>query len=414
MPALRSAVLLLFLYYGWASGFSGKRPQVSPMPDFNRQIPVQLFAGERIDISFSNRGVIECFRNGEFSEIYYMSSRLNLSASGDGIAIYDDNGEISSGLSEVKCKPRGGSSYVEFDGRTYRGFFRAVYDSLSYNLILYNIVDLEDYLKGVLPAEIGERSDDEYEAAKAQAVASRTYAVWKLISDGEAGKLYPTVADQVYTGKSSELDLLNKAVKDTEGEILMFKEGPIAAYYHAVCGGETIPVEKAWPDKDRLPYLVGAKDRDYCRWAKTYSWTEIFDFETLSGNLNRYFIERGLGSQDDFGEIIDIEFHTDKKTNRVLKMEIFTESNIFTVECDQIRWALGRPSKLGAILPSTRFTAEKIINENGFQGLEITGVGNGHGVGACQCGFIGRARDGQKYDNMLEKYYKGAKLVRIY
>ena len=57
---------------------------------------------------------------------------------------------------------------------------------------------------------------------------------------------------------------------------------------------------------------------------------------------------------------------------------------------------------------------EKIINENGFQGLEITGIGNGHGVGACQCGFIGRARESQKYDNILEQYYKGVKLVRIY
>jgi stage II sporulation protein D len=95
-------------------------------------------------------------------------------------------------------------------------------------------------------------------------------------------------------------------------------------------------------------------------------------------------------------------------------MVVFTESDIFTVECDQIRWALGRPSKPGAILPSTRFSAEPVINENGFRGLEIKGVGNGHGVGACQCGFIGRARDGQKYDDMLEEYYRGAKLVRIY
>lgn len=384
------------------------------MPDFNRQVPVQLSSGEQVEVSFRDRGVIECYRAGELSEIYYISSRLSLSAKDDGIAAYDDNGEISTGLSEVKCKPRGSSSYVEFDYAIYRGFFRVAYDSLSNNLTLYNIVDLEDYLKGVLPAEIGDRSKDEYEAAKAQAVASRTYAVWKLISDGEAGKLYPTVADQVYTGRSSELDILNKAIKDTEGEILMFKEGPIAAYYHAVCGGETIPIEKAWPHKDRLPYLVGTEDRDFCRWAKTYSWTESFDFETLSANLEKYFIEKELASGDNFGRIIDIEFHKDESTDRVLKMEVFTEPKTYTVECDQIRWALGRPSKPGAILPSTRFSARKIKNGDLLQSLEISGVGNGHGVGACQCGFVGRAREGQKYDYILKEYYKGAKLVRIY
>jgi len=159
---------------------------------------------------------------------------------------------------------------------------------------------------------------------------------------------------------------------------------------------------------------VGEEDRDYCRWAKTYSWIETFDLETLSGNLERYFVEKGIAYPGDFDHLFDVEFHTDKETNRVLKMEIFTESNIFTVECDQIRWALGRPSKPGAILPSTRFAAKVIVSENVFAGLEIAGVGNGHGVGACQCGFIGRARDGQKYDDMLEKYYRGAKLVRIY
>ncbi|UCC80080.1 MAG: SpoIID/LytB domain-containing protein [Candidatus Zixiibacteriota bacterium] len=414
MPALRLAFLLLFVCSGGAFGFSSKRPEVSPMPDFERQIPVQLFAGEKVGIAFSDRGVIECFRTGELSEIYYVSSRLILSAKVDGVTVYDDNGEITSGLSEIKCKPRGKSSCVELDRVIYRGFFRVVYDSLSCSLTLYNIIDLEDYLKGVLPAEIGERSKDEYDAAKAQAVASRTYAVWKLISDGEAGKLHPTVADQVYTGRSSELEILNKAVRDTEGEILMFKEGPIAAYYHAVCGGETIPIEKAWPQKDRLPYLVGTKDRDYCRWAKTYSWTESFDLETLSANLKQYFVEKGLASNVNFNEIIDIEFHKDDRTDRVLKMEVFTESNIYIVECDQIRWALGRPSNPGAILPSTRFSARKIINGDLLQSLEISGVGNGHGVGACQCGFIGRAREHQKYDDMLEVYYKGAKLVRIY
>ena len=95
-------------------------------------------------------------------------------------------------------------------------------------------------------------------------------------------------------------------------------------------------------------------------------------------------------------------------------MKIFTGSNIYSVESDQIRWALGRQSKPGAILPSTNFTVRKIKTGSSIQGLEITGKGNGHGVGACQCGFIGRARAGQSYKKMLKAYYKNAKLVKIY
>ena len=95
-------------------------------------------------------------------------------------------------------------------------------------------------------------------------------------------------------------------------------------------------------------------------------------------------------------------------------MKIFTENEVFTVERDQIRWALGRPSSPGAILPSTRFKAVKARGENGLSQVVIMGIGNGHGVGACQCGAIGRARAGQKYDEILKTYYKRIEIEKIY
>jgi len=414
MPALRIILPLLLILTVNVYGFSSKKPEVSPMPDFNREVPVQLFTGQQMEISFDSRGVIECYRLGQLSEIYYMTSDLTLEADNENITIYDENGEITAGLSEVKCKPRGSSSSVGFEGNLYRGFFRVVYDSLQSYLRLYNIVDMEDYLLGVLPEEIGDRAENEFEAAKAQAVAARTYAVWRLISEGEAGKLYPTVADQVYNGKNGELELLNRAVRDTEGEILMYKGGPVAAYFHAVCGGMTVPIEKAWPHKERLPYLESVDDDDYCKWARTYSWVEFFNPGTLKDNLGAYFAHLNGTPPSEFDSIYDIEFRTDENTGRVFEMNIFTVSEVYTVAADQIRWALGRPSKPGAILPSTKFTVEKMKNDKGIQGLVITGEGNGHGVGACQCGFIGRARAGQKYDEMLKKYYTGVKLIKIY
>jgi stage II sporulation protein D len=207
---------------------------------------------------------------------------------------------------------------------------------------------------------------------------------------------------------------LNKAIKDTEGEILMYKGGPIAAYYHAVCGGKTIPIETAWPHKDRLPYLVGADDNGYCSWAKTYAWVEIFGPETIQNNLKRYFIEFESGFSSEFNDIIDIEFLKDIKTGRMLEMQIFTDSGIHKIKCDQIRWALGRPSRPGTILPSTRFSVDKIYEDGHLQGMVVKGFGNGHGVGACQCGLIGRAREGQDYDEMLKTYYTGVELVKIY
>lgn len=414
MPAVRFIFIILALLPNLVYGFSSKKPELPPLPDFQRLVPVQLFSGDNVEIKIKPRGVLECFRNGDFSEIYYISSAITFKTKNSGLAIYDNNGMITDSLSSVLCKPRDGASFVGLMGITYRGFFKVVYDNSSDDLALFNIVDLEDYLKGVLPAEIGERSGNEYGAAKAQAVAARTYAVWKLVSDGEKARLFPTVADQVYNGRDSEIEILNKAVKDTEGEILMYKGGPIAAYYHAVCGGRTIPIRKAWPDKGRLPYLGGTNDKNYCEWAKTYSWSETFNMKTLSSHFEKYFTGRNLAREGDFDSIINIEFIFDKKTKRALEMKIFTESNIYSVESDQIRWALGRQSNPEAILPSTKFTLRKIKTGSSIQGLEITGRGNGHGVGACQCGFIGRARAGQSYEKMLKAYYKNVKLVKIY
>jgi stage II sporulation protein D len=415
MPALRAFILSLsvFFYFGVARGMSGKKPEVAPLPQFSREVPVQLYRGEIAEVEIYDNGAVECYRDGRFAEIYYISSRLVLLAEPDGIAIHDDNGEFTSGLSGAKFVPRGGS-FARFSGKSYRGFFKAVYDDQANDFRLYNIVDLEDYLLGVLPAEIGERSEEEFEAAKAQAVAARTYAVWRMISENQEGMLYPTIADQVYVGKDAELDILSRAVKDTEGEILTYNGVPVAAYYHAVCGGETIPIEKAWPDKDRSPCLIGADDDNYCLWARTYYWTEVFDPATLSNNLNDYHFSRLSATPADIGKIVDIEFSTDSTTGRVTKMKVYADSAVFAVDMDQIRWALGRPSKPGAILPSTKFEANKIRNEKGLQGLVLFGVGNGHGVGACQCGFIGRARAGQKYMDILREYYHDAKIVRLY
>ncbi len=402
------------LFCSAAFGFSGKKPEISPLAGFEREIPVQLYQGSRARIEALGSAALECYRGVKLSEIYYFSSIINLQYKENGIEISDHNGRLTSGLTEVRCKPRNESTFFAFDGKTYRGYIRGIYSDKPEGIILLNIVDLEDYLMGVLPGEIGERTEEEFEAAKAQAVAARTYAVWKLTSDGSSGRLFPTIADQLYLGKDSEMEPLSRAVLETEGEIMTYDNHPIAAYYHAVCGGRTSAIEDIWPEKGTSAYLVGTDDDDYCTWAKTYSWTETFDNSTLRENLKAYFAGRAPREIGNFDKLVDIEFSTDGRSERVIEMKIFTENEVFIVERDQIRWALGRPSSLGAILPSTRFKAVKTRGENGLSQVVIMGIGNGHGVGACQCGAIGRARAGQKYDEILKTYYKRIEIEKIY
>jgi stage II sporulation protein D len=413
MLFLRSIAAILF-FCSAASGFSGKKPEISPMIEFEREIPVQLYEGPRARIDVLGSAALECYRGAKLSEVYYFSSNINLQYAEKGIEVLDHNGRLTSGLTEIRCKPRNESTFLAFDNRAYRGYMRGVYSDEQEGIILLNMVDVEDYLMGVLPGEIGERTEEEYEAAKAQAVAARTYAVWRLTGDGSSGKLFPTIADQLYLGKDSEMELLSRAIIETTGEIMTYDNRPIAAYYHAVCGGRTSAIEDIWPEKGKYAYLVGADDDDYCTWAKTYLWSETFDNQILRENLEVYLSGRAPEKAGNLEKLTDIEFSTGQRSERVAEMKIFTEREVFIVERDQIRWALGRPSSPGTILPSTKFKVEKNNAGNGGLQLTITGAGNGHGVGACQCGAIGRARAGQKYDEILKTYYKQVRIEKIY
>lgn len=408
--------LTLILFPALTTAFSKKPPEPmeAPWEGFDRQIAVQLFEGSRVELKAEGSLALECYRGIKLSEIYYIDSIVILNYRENGIEVHDQNGLLTSGLTETYCKPRNDASFVSYENRSYRGYLRCIYRYDQSGMILLNLIDLEDYLKGVLPGEIGERTEEEFEAAKAQAVAARTYAVWRLTVEDSPGKLLPTIADQLYLGKDSELELLSGAVRETEGQIMLYDDAPIAAYYHAVCGGHTSAMEDIWPEKGSAPYLRGTDDDLYCSWAKTYSWTEIFGYAVLLQNLKAYLADRQGIEPALLDKLIDIEFEFDGLSGRAEEMRIITTSGMFTVQKDQIRWALGRASDPDAILPSTRFRAGRIEDENGNFGLVINGTGNGHGVGICQCGMIGRARAGDEYREILKSYYEGIEIKRIY
>ncbi len=415
MSAMKQTALVIFITLIAAIQVDAQDPISDFKTKFKDEIPVELFAGQKVSLGARGGEVaLECYRNTKLSEMYYFGSDVTLHFRENGIEIDDEDGPVTIGLSEVRCKPRSDSTLVSFDGHAFHGYFSAIYQALPAGIVLINMVNLEDYIKGVLPGEIGDRTPEEFEAIKAQALAARTYAVWKLTDQETSGKLAPTIADQLYTGADSEKWLLSRAVDDTRGEIITYKGQPIAAYYHAVCGGRTAPIEEIWPEKRPQPYLVGVDDGDNCSWAKSYSWSENFTYSKLQEVLEKYFTEKRLCQPGTFGHIRDIKFAFDKKIGRMKTMEVDTNTRSFTVTSDQIRWALGRPSVPDAILPSTKFRAEKQMNGPRLVGLKITGTGNGHGVGMCQCGAIAQAREGRKYDDILKYYYKHIKIEKIY
>lgn len=139
-------------------------------------------------------------------------------------------------------------------GKEYRGGARLwINDRGLINVI--NEVSLENYVRGVVPGELGPRTYDELEAQKAQALAARTYAVRRFGEFASEGyDICPTAACQVYSGISIEEALSDQAIEATAGLVIAWEEEPIDALFTSTCGGETSDVSTMFPGRDE-PYL---------------------------------------------------------------------------------------------------------------------------------------------------------------
>jgi stage II sporulation protein D len=149
--------------------------------------------------------------------------------------------------------PGSSESFLSFRGRTYRGIL--VLRGSRKGLILINILNVEDYLKGVVPGELPPSFFNEIEAQKAQAVAARTYALKNLGQFNDLGfDLYATPVSQVYLGLSAEHPLSTRAVEETRGEAAVYDGKLINALYMSTCGGATEDVETMF-EGGPMPYL---------------------------------------------------------------------------------------------------------------------------------------------------------------
>ena len=152
---------------------------------------------------------------------------------------------------------RVGEDGIPVAGRRYRGqVLLYLNDRGSLNVI--NEVDLESYLRGVVPVEMGPVAYPELAALKAQAVAARTYAVRNLAEfEVEGYDICATPRCQVYEGMGVEHPRSDRAVSQTAGEVLVWRGDPIEALYSASCGGHTEDVGLVFPSKRDLSYLAG-------------------------------------------------------------------------------------------------------------------------------------------------------------
>lgn len=253
------------------------------------------------------------------------------------------------------------------------------------------VLDLEEYLEGVLASEMP--AGWPMEALKAQAVASRTYALFQIRRlESRNYHLESDVRDQVYSlDKKMRLPeklraKVRSAVQSTRGLFLKdTKGGVLPAYYHADCGGHTEEAHSVWKNGVR----IGTTKDPYCPTGAHSLWRKSIDSKVLREKLQ---LEREI----DRVEVLGL---TGSGRAALVKV-VDAEGMEMIFDGQSFRGALGF-----TLLKSTMFEVKKEGGEFVFSGR-----GFGHGVGLCQWGSRAMAEKGKNYREILSHYYPKARL----
>jgi stage II sporulation protein D len=306
-------------------------------------------------------------------------------------------------------------AWVRVNNRQYRGTLLLLPGRTGLTII--NRVGMEQYLLGVVSAEMGRRGPEDQEALRAQAVVSRTYALRNLGRwRSEGFDLYATVFDQVYAGAGAETPEGRAAVESTRGQVLAWNGAPIDAFFFSTCGGRTETGVDVFRGAD-VPYLQSVSDLSssgvaYCAISPRYRWREEWSAEALRSVLRRS-LPAVLGIDASRVDAVqDLRIAARTRSDRVALLTLLLGRESMDVEGRTVRQVLRSSS--GEILRSTAFTLDVRRSGGRVTRVVADGAGNGHGVGLCQWGAVGRARAGQDYQQILAAYYGGTELTRWY
>jgi len=385
----------------------------------------------------------------------------NLQISNSSTATQD----ISGSVLLLRQKNSSLLNVFRFQNKRYRGDL--LLQNYGGKLHVINVVDVEQYLYGVVGAEMGSSAPDE--ALKAQAVVSRTYAYYCKEHPQLLYDLGTTTQWQVYNGYDGEVlsgQRIKAAVDATCGQVITYNGSVIQAFFHANSGGYTEACENVWSSS--IPYIqpVPSPYDSYALqvaqsngWpASTYQWERTFTRAEISELINKW----NSGHPEDpirIGEFKELrasrqavnpatnEFmSTQTVSQRVTQLDFVGSSGVKSFFKDKVRSVLNLPSSLFNIytdsmvsiwnafgyLETVSVTKDLIAitvdgyrsNLNGnnsayyvatadgvkqvskqFSSLTISGKGSGHGLGLSQWGARGMAAQGSNYQQIIYYYY---------
>ncbi|MFH1577499.1 MAG: SpoIID/LytB domain-containing protein [Candidatus Omnitrophota bacterium] len=304
-----------------------------------------------------------------------------------------------------------GNFWAGWYDQQYRGMIEVIPQD-DHSLQLLNLVNLEEYLYGVLPSEMP--ANWPQQSLEAQAIAARTWALRnKTRHNHEGFNFCNTVHCQVYKGVTTETLATNKAVDDTAGIMLTVNNQLIDIFYSNNCGGftrngvsDSLSLDFKFPLSPlQLEDWLKGEPEAFCNLAASKSasfrWMRLYKHKELQAMLS----ESGV----DLGEIISIIPQERSDSGHLISIAIKG------VDDTQIIKGENSIRKIFGNLRSSAFKIEvKYNQQNQPEEFIFYGGGFGHARGLCQLGVKGMALKGYNYLEILRHYYPGVEIKKVY
>lgn len=321
------------------------------------------------------------------NKMIYKGEDLNTTVMADKTGIM--LGNIRPKITKVLIRP-GQDSDILVNNRPFGGAVEFIKADNS-KFIVVNVINLEDYVKGISIREISHYWPPE--TLKAEVIAFRTFAVYKI--EESKGKDYDLTSDiysQVYGGKAAERYRINDAVDQTRGLVITYKGKVIPAFYSATCAGRTEDASVLW--NINIEPLKGVAC-PFCQDSPHFRWHYVASAEEIREKL----AAKGYKIKN----IKDIVAAGTDASGRITDLKIVCSSGNVLISAKDFRNVIG-PN----VIKSTNFKINIIAGDIVFQGL-----GWGHGVGLCQWGAYFMGKEGYKYDQILKYYYPGVEISSL-
>ena len=313
---------------------------------------------------YNNDWAVIIYGYGTLGEAQSAASALGGTAlSPSDVTILDINGDpiLLIADSDAYFMGSGDTPVVDLGARSYRGIIDFIHNSDG-TITAVNVIDLEEYLYGVVAAEIP--SSYEYEAIKAQACAARTYALYKWNRESDIGyDICDSTHCQAYMGYDYEDSTTRQAVIDTEGELIYYNGSPIEALFFSSSGGYTEDAVNVWgTDVAYLKAVDDSQEINCPEWERTVTLDDLDAIISANGY--------GIGSATGMRITID------NRTNRVQMVEILGTNGTKEITLEACRTVFG---SIGSSFSSRTYTITNGVTVSGG-GTETVTTSNNLGT----------------------------------